>query len=152
MPSLHTLYREQTIDTDIATAWDFISKPANLDTITPEDMQFSIITEVPEKMYDGLMIEYRIGIPLLGKQTWLTEIKHIREGHSFVDEQRIGPYKLWFHYHEISSVSGGVKFIDRVSYALPFGPFGAIAHQLYVKNQLKHIFDFRTVAMEKCLG
>lgn len=152
MPSIHTLYREQIIDTDITRAWDFISAPANLDAITPPDMSFEIITDVPKVMYNGLLIEYRVGIPLLGKQTWLTELKHIKEGHSFVDEQRIGPYKLWYHYHEIKEVDGGVRFIDRVNYVLPCGPLGGLAHQIYVKKQLQHIFDFRKEAMVQHLS
>ncbi|MGB0744946.1 MAG: SRPBCC family protein [Opitutales bacterium] len=152
MAKIHTLFREQVIKTDIERAWQFISVPANLDAITPPDMSFEIITDIPEVMYNGLLIEYRVGIPLMGKQTWLTELKHIREGHSFVDEQRIGPYKLWYHYHEITEVGGGVRFIDRVNYVMPFGPLGAIAHALYVKKQLKHVFDFRKEAMVKHLG
>lgn len=147
MAKIHTLYREQIIQTDIERAWQFINSPANLDAITPPDMSFEIITEVPEGMYNGLLIEYRVGIPLLGKQTWLTELKHIREGKSFVDEQRIGPYKIWYHYHEISEVEGGVRFIDQVNYVMPFGPFGELARAVYVKNQLKHIFDYRKEAM-----
>lgn len=152
MPKIHTLYREQVIKIDIERAWQFISAPANLDAITPPDMSFEIITEVPDVMYNGLLIEYRVGIPILGKQTWLTELKHIREGHSFVDEQRIGPYKLWYHYHEITEVEGGVRFIDRVNYVMPFGPFGAVAHAIYVNKQLKHIFDFRKEAMTEHLA
>lgn len=152
MTTIHTLYREQTIPTEIDRAWEFMSAPANLDAITPPDMSFEIITPVPEKMYEGLLIEYRVGIPILGKQSWLTELKHIREGHSFVDEQRIGPYKLWIHYHEVTEVEGGVRFVDRVTYVLPFGPLGGLAHALYVKNQLKRIFDYRRTAMEQQLG
>ena len=147
MSTLHTLSRTQVIQTDIDRAWKFISSPANLDKITPPDMPFEIISEVPQAMFNGLLIEYRVGIPLIGKQRWLTELKHIHEGHSFVDEQRIGPYKLWYHYHEITEVDGGVRFIDRVNYVMPFGPCGAVAHALYVKNQLKHVFDFRKTAM-----
>lgn len=143
MPKIHQLYREQVIQTDLATAWEFISSPKNLDAITPDDLSFEILTEVPEKMSNGLLVEYRVGIPLLGKQTWLSELKHIREQHSFVDEQRIGPYKVWYHYHEITEVEGGIRFIDRVNYVMPFGPFGYIAHILFVKNKLKHIFDHR---------
>ena len=89
MPKIHTLYREQTVATDLDTAWDFISRPENLNEITPDDMHFQIVSDVPERMRDGLIIEYRIGIPLLGKQVWLSELKHIRERHSFVDEQRV---------------------------------------------------------------
>lgn len=152
MPKIHSLSRTLVIQTDIDRAWKFISSPANLDLITPPDMRFEIITEVPEVMFNGLLIEYRIGIPLLGKQRWLTELKHIREGHSFVDEQRVGPYKLWYHYHEITEVDGGVQFTDHVTYTMPLGPGGAIAHAVYVKNQLKHVFDYREKAMVEHLG
>jgi ligand-binding SRPBCC domain-containing protein len=152
MPTIHQLYREQIIDTNLDAAWDFISSPRNLDAITPDDMPFEIITDVPEKMHNGLLIEYRVGIPLIGKQTWLTELKHIRERHSFVDEQRIGPYKIWYHYHEITEVPGGVRFVDRVNYVVPFGLIGALVHAVYIKNQLKHVFDYRKEALIRHLG
>jgi ligand-binding SRPBCC domain-containing protein len=152
MPTIHQLYREQTIATDLNTAWDFIRSPQNLDRITPDDMAFEIVSKLPEAMYNGLLIEYRIGIPLVGKQAWLTELKHIREHHSFVDEQLIGPYKLWYHYHQITEVEGGVCFTDHVKYVMPFGPLGAIAHAIYVKNQLKTVFDFREKAMVEHLS
>jgi ligand-binding SRPBCC domain-containing protein len=151
MPKIHELYREQVIATNLKTAWDFISSPQNLDTITPDDLDFEIVTEVPATMYNGLLIEYRVGVPFMGKQTWLTELKHIREQHSFVDEQRIGPYQLWYHYHEITEVADGIRFVDRVNYVLPFGPFGALAHQIFVKRQLKTIFDYRDSAMLRVL-
>jgi ligand-binding SRPBCC domain-containing protein len=151
MPRIYTLSREQTIQTTLAKAWAFISSPANLDAITPPDMSFEIVSEVPDVMYDGLLIEYRVGIPLLGRQTWLTELKHIREEHSFVDEQRIGPYKIWYHYHEIQEVKDGVRFIDQVTYVMPFGPLGDIVRRVYVKNQLEHIFNFRKQAMVQLL-
>ncbi len=151
MPKMYQLYRELFIDTDIVTAWDFISSPKNLDAITPKDMVFEVVSELPDKMFNGQLIEYRVGIPLLGRQTWVSELKHIRPGHSFVDEQRIGPYKFWYHYHEISMHCNGVRFVDRVNYVLPFGPLGAIAQQLHVKSQLQYIFDYREVAMHELL-
>ncbi len=149
MPKIHQLSREQIIATDLNTAWDFIRSPANLDKITPDDMAFEIVSDLPEEMYDGLLIEYRVGIPFMGKQTWLTELKHIRDRHSFVDEQRVVPYKLWYHYHEITQVAGGVRFKDQVTYIMPFGPIGEIARAVYVKSQLETIFDYRREAMER---
>lgn len=149
MSKIHHFSREQTIATDLDTAWDFIRSPANLNKITPVDMSFQIVSELPNEMYNGLLIEYRVGIPLLGKQTWLTELKHIRDHRSFVDEQRIGPYKLWFHYHEITEVAAGVRFMDQVTYIMPFGPIGEIARAIYVKSQLKRIFDYRREAMKQ---
>ena len=152
MTTIHELYREQTISTDLDEAWDFIRTPRNLNRITPDDMTFEIISDLPEEMYNGLLIEYKIGIPIIGQRTWLSELKHIRVRHSFVDEQRCGPYKFWYHYHEIKEVDNGVCFIDRVNYIMPFGPFGVIARALYVKKQLNYIFDYRHEAMERHLG
>lgn len=152
MTKVYQLYREQYVDTDIDVAWDFISSPSNLDAITPDDMAFEIVSELPDKMFNGQLIEYRVGIPLLGRQTWVSELKHIRPGQSFVDEQRIGPYKLWYHYHEVRMHGRGVRFIDRVHYSLPFGLLGALAHPLYVKGQLEYIFDYREGAINELLS
>jgi ligand-binding SRPBCC domain-containing protein len=151
MAKIYQLRREQIIATDIDSAWEFISSPKNLDAITPPDLSFEILTDTPETMYNGLLIEYRVGIPLLGKQTWLTELKHIRERHSFVDEQRIGPYKIWYHYHEITPCHEGVRFIDLVNYVLPSGPFGRIAHTVYVRQKLEHIFNHRARVLPELL-
>ena len=151
MAKIYQLRREQIIATDIDTAWEFISSPKNLDAITPPDLSFEILTDVPNTMYNGLLIAYRINIPLLGKQNWLTELKHIRERHSFVDEQRIGPYKIWYHYHEITQCPEGVRFIDLVNYVIPFGLFGRIAHAAYVKQKLEHTFNYRAKVMPDLL-
>ena len=137
---------ERTIDLNISAEelWSFIATPDNLDRLTPGDLEFKIVSKPPEKMFNGLLIEYQIGIPLLGKQRWVTEIKHIREQVSFVDEQRFGPYKLWYHYHEITPLSATrTRMLDRVYYRLPFGPLGQVVEQLWVKGKLKEIFDYR---------
>lgn len=140
MPSL---CKEQVIDTTLERAWDFIRTPANLNLITPADLNFSILTDLPEEMYDGLLIEYLVTIPFMGKSRWLTEIKHVRPRCSFVDEQRLGPYRFWYHYHEIQEVSGGVRFTDRITYEAPLGLIGKIADEFFIRNTLERIFDFR---------
>ena len=151
MTKIYKLCREQIVKTDIDTAWNFISSPRNLKKLTPDDLAFEIVSHLPEVMYEGLLIEFRVGIPLAGKQTWLSEIKNIRERHSFVDEQKIGPYKLWHHYHEIRAEDKGIRFTDTVHYALPFGPLGTIAEALYVRRMLHHIFDFRQEMLPRLL-
>ncbi len=138
---------ERTIDLDVSAAelWEFIATPANLNQLTPPDLDFDIVSSPPDRMFNGLIIEYRIAIPVIGRQRWLTEIKHIREGVSFVDEQRIGPYRLWYHYHEISPVSASrTRMVDRVHYRLPFGPLGVMIEALWVGAKLREIFDYRS--------
>jgi ligand-binding SRPBCC domain-containing protein len=140
---MYTLERQMLVQTSLATAWDFLKDPANLNTITPPDLHFRILSELPEAMFDGLLIEYRIAIPLFGERAWTAEIKHIREGRSFVDEQRLGPFSFWYHYHELEEAGDKVQIIDRVHFRLPFGPIGTLMHGLYVKRTLERIFDYR---------
>ena len=148
---MYTLKRSLVVDTTVEKAWDFISRPENLNLITPEDLSFQIVSEVPEDMFDGLLIEYLVTIPIMGKQKWLTEIKHIKEYVSFVDEQRVGPYKLWYHYHKVEPVEGGVLFTDEVTYEPPFSIFGKIANSIFIRKTLDRIFDHRTVKFEELL-
>jgi ligand-binding SRPBCC domain-containing protein len=124
-------------------AWHFFSSPANLDAITPDDLGFHITSPLAGKMFDGQIITYRVRIAPLVHVTWVTEIKCVEESCAFVDEQRFGPYKFWHHRHEFEAVPGGVLMRDKVHYALPFGPFGAIAHALFVRRKLERIFGFR---------
>jgi len=120
-----------------------LKNPVNLDLITPEDLQFRIIPPVPREMFNGLIVEYRIKIPWFGERTWVAEIKHIKEMHSFVDEQRLGPYRFWYHYHRVDEEDGRIKLIDRVYYEVPFGIFGRILHFFFIRRTLKRIFDYR---------
>lgn len=133
--------------------WDFISSPSNLKEITPPYMGFDITSDgLPDKMYQGMIISYKVS-PLMGIKTdWVTEITHVVEGKYFVDEQRIGPYSLWHHQHLLESSPQGVLMKDIVTYAPPLGILGAIANQLIIKNKLKEIFEYRTLALEKRYG
>lgn len=143
MPKVYQFVRKQTIKTDLSSAWNFIRNPLNLNKITPPEMVFNILSNLPNEMYEGMIIRYKIKIPLLGEQNWVSELKHIKNKHSFVDDQRIGPYKFWYHYHQISENEEGVEFLDKITYAVPYGIFGEIIHFIYIKNQLRKIFDFR---------
>ena len=41
---------------------------------------------------------------------------------------------------------------DRVYYAVGFGPFGALAHALFVGRKVRWIFDFRRKMLEERFG
>lgn len=146
---IYTLEVEQFLKLSLAEAWDFFSSPGNLSKITPEQMGFRITSGIPGKMYEGQIITYKVS-PFSGIRTnWVTEITQVSEGHYFVDEQRFGPYRMWHHVHLFEEQNGGVLMTDRVSYKLPFGFLGRIAHSLFVKNQLKQIFTFREAYLSK---
>ena len=140
---MYQLKTKQFVKTDMATCWDFFSDPKNLSKITPQSMGFIVRTELPDKMYEGLMIEYTVR-PMLGiPMNWITEIKTVKNHSFFVDEQRKGPYKIWHHEHHFKEVDGGVEMTDIVSYELPLGFLGRLMHPILVKNKLKEIFDYR---------
>lgn len=149
----YQLHKTQKVPATIEQVWDFISSPANLKKITPEYMGFNITSKLlSEKMYPGMIISYKVS-PVLGiKMTWVTEITQVKEKEYFVDEQRVGPYTMWHHEHKIEPIEGGVLMTDIVSYKPPFGFLGSIANTILINKQLKEIFDFRTVAMEKMFG
>ncbi|WP_372808359.1 hypothetical protein [Pontiella sp.] len=148
---MYTLHRQTTVRTSLDTAWDFIRNPANLNRITPEDMAFEIMTDLPQEMYDGMLVEYRVKIPLMGRRPWLSELKYIVPQRSFVDEQKIGPYKLWYHYHLIEAVEGGVRFTDHICYEVPFGCIGRAVHGFFIRKTLDRIFDYREMKLRQLL-
>jgi ligand-binding SRPBCC domain-containing protein len=146
---MYTLHRQTTVHTTLEVAWNFIRNPANLNLITPDDMAFEIVSDLPEEMYEGMLVEYRVKIPLMGKRPWLSELKHIVPQRSFVDEQKIGPYKLWYHYHLIEAVEGGVRFTDRICYVVPFGCIGKVVHALFIGKTLARIFNYREMKLRQ---
>lgn len=149
---MYIISREQYVSASLADAWNLLKNPANLNLITPPNLQFQIVSPVPQEMFEGLTIEYRIRIPLFGVRKWVAEIKHIREMHSFVDEQRIGPYSLWYHYHQIDMEDGRLKLTDRVYYKVPYSIFGRFLHFLIIRKTLERIFNFRKEKLHELLN
>jgi|TARA_B110000879_G_scaffold27658_2_gene37613 ligand-binding SRPBCC domain-containing protein len=134
----------QFLPLSLDEAWDFFSSPYNLDEITPADMCFEILSDVKDKkMYEGMVIQYKIRPILNIPLDWVTEITHVKEKSHFVDEQRFGPYAFWHHEHHFKAMEGGVKIEDILHYSAPLGLLGKIAEVLYVDNKVKQIFEYR---------
>lgn len=151
--AFYQLTRIQKIASNKQELWDFISTPGNLSKITPPHMGFEIMSGGGlEKMYPGMIITYKVSPLLKIKLKWVTEITHVTDGRYFVDEQRIGPYKMWHHQHLLEEIEGGVQMTDIVTYQPPYGFLGAIANALFIRKQLRTIFDFRNNALEKRFG
>ena len=140
---MYQLKRTQFVKTDLETCWKFFSAPSNLQVITPDYMGFKVLTQVPDEMYHGLMISYKVSPVLRIPMNWITEITYVQDKSYFVDEQRHGPYKIWHHEHHFKSVEGGVEMTDIVSYLIPFGFLGRFTHWLFIRKQLESIFDYR---------
>jgi ligand-binding SRPBCC domain-containing protein len=153
MSKVYSLQKVQVIHAKIEKVWDFFSSPENLKTITPPHLGFQILSEkYGSKMYAGELIEYNVK-PLLGiPMYWMTEITQVEPLKYFIDEQRYGPYSFWHHQHHFKEVNEGVEMTDIVHYKIPFWFLGDIANSLFVKDQLKKIFDFRTEVTNTTFG
>jgi len=149
---MHHLYSEQFIPVSPEKAWEFFSNPHNLNLITPNDMSFKIIGELPDKMYEGMFIRYKLKPMLNIGVNWVTEITHIKENEFFVDEQRTGPYKIWHHEHHFKPVNNGVLMTDKLYYDIGKGFIGSIAGALFVHNKVKNIFNYRFKKVEELFG
>ena len=149
---IYTLHTKQNIPITLDEAWDFLSSPKNLKTITPDYMGFNILSGADKPMFPGQIIQY-IVTPVLGIPTkWVTEITHVQNKEYFVDEQRFGPYALWHHKHFLKEIPGGVEMEDIVDYKLPMGILGQLVHPILVQPKLKEIFDYRQKKLIELFG
>lgn len=150
--NVNTLTRTQKLPVTPAAAWEFFSSPANLNTITPPDLGFRLIGDHAGPMYESRILRYQIKIAPAIWVPWVTEIKAVVEGRSFVDEQRAGPYAFWHHRHTFDPIEGGVLMTDLIHYAVPFGPIGSLVHPLFVRPKLERVFAFRHEELVRRFG
>ena len=149
---IYTLTVMQQLPIKLSEAWGFFSSPENLTKITPAHMGFEITSGEPGRMYAGQIISYKVAPVPWMKTNWVTEITHVDEGKFFVDEQRFGPYSMWHHEHHFAENRNGVLMTDKVTYKIPFGFLGTIAQHLFVKRQLKGIFEYRVKVLDEMFG
>lgn len=149
---VYRLTAVQYLPISMEEAWDFLSDPNNLKKITPESMDFQIISGADQPMFPGQIIQYTVNPLPFYKTKWVTEITHVQHLSYFVDEQRFGPYKLWHHKHFIKPVEGGVEMIDVIDYLPTFGILGRLANKILVQKELKKIFLYRQKQLDLKFG
>ena len=138
---VHVLEREQLLPHPVDRVFPFFAEARNLERITPPLLGFELVGDEPAEMRAGAIIQYRLklhGLPV----DWLTRIDEWEPGVRFVDQQLLGPYRLWHHTHTFEPRGEGTLMRDTVRYALPLWPLGELALPL-VRRDLRRIFDFR---------
>lgn len=139
----YVLERKQRVPRPLEEVFAFFSDPRNLARITPPWLAFRALDSGDDlTMREGLRIHYEIR-PLVIPQRWTSVITVWDPPHRFVDEQLRGPYRRWHHLHEFTRSHEGTEIRDRVTYQLPFGLLGRLAHALFVRRQLEAIFAYR---------
>lgn len=147
---VYHLKRTQFFDRPLKKVFSFFEQPENLERITPKSLQFEILSPKPILMKKGALIDYSIKICGV-RCLWQTEITKYNPPHEFQDIQLKGPYKMWHHSHFFEETDKGTRMTDEVDYAIGYGVFGTLANILFVKRQLKQIFDYRAHVIETLL-
>lgn len=150
---IHTLHREQRLYGTPDEVFPFFADAFNLEALTPPLLRFKVVTPAPITMHVGALIQYALklrGVPV----SWLTSIQGWDPPHRFVDTQVKGPYALWHHTHTFAPTDDGEGTImeDTVRYGIAFGPFGELAHTLFVKRDVEAIFAFRAQEIPRLLA
>jgi ligand-binding SRPBCC domain-containing protein len=149
---VHLLERSQVVERPAEEAFAFYGDALNLEAITPPWLGFEVATATPLTMAPGTVIDYRLrlhGLPV----RWRTQIAVWEPPRRFVDVQVRGPYASWEHSHDFEPVGDrATRITDRVSYSLPLGPAGELAHRLFVRRDLERIFDYRRAAVAERLA
>ncbi len=138
----HRLEFRQVVPASRREVFAFFSDARNLERLTPPFLRFRIDSKEDIAVRAGTRIDYRLtlhGLPI----RWKSLIERYEPEHSFVDVQISGPYRSWRHLHEFLELPNGTEIRDRVDYALPLGPFGELAHLIFVKRSLQEIFAYR---------
>ena len=147
MKTFH-LKTEQKIEKPQDELFSFFSDAHNLAEITPPWLNFRVLIPPPIEMKVGTRIDYRLklrGIPV----RWQSEITAWNPPHSFVDEQRRGPYRRWIHTHTFIAVPDGTLVKDEVEYAV-FG--GRLVQKFLVAPDIEKIFAYRSEKLKELLA
>jgi ligand-binding SRPBCC domain-containing protein len=141
---MYKIERKISLPIAVPEAWKFFSDPENLSNICPPKVDFVLTSKSRDgEMYEGQIITYKLK-PLFGIYThWMTEIVNVEKHQYFIDEQKMGPYRLWHHEHYFKEVDGGTEIIDIIYYAIPGWIIGRLLHSLFIKQKLAEIFDYR---------
>lgn len=151
MGPTYRLERIQRLRQPLEKVFSFFADAFNLEAITPPSLRFTILTPRGFPVQPGTRIQYRLqlfGVPF----GWHTLIEQFEPNRRFVDVQERGPYALWHHLHEFLPDGDETVMLDTVTYRLPFGPLGVVAHELLVGRMLGHIFDYRRRRVEELLA
>ncbi len=123
----------------------FFADAFNLERITPPWLRFRIRTPPPIDMRVGALIDYSLRVRAIPVR-WRTRIGEWDPPRRFTDEQIRGPYRLWRHTHEFTSVEGGALCVDRVLFR---APLPRLTHALLVEPDVRRIFRFRANALRR---
>lgn len=137
---------EQYLSEPLEQVFSFFAEAKNLEKITPDFLNFKILSVSDPAIRSGTLIDYRLkihGVPV----RWRTQIEAWRPPFEFSDVQLKGPYQKWHHTHRFEAMGSGTLMVDQVRYRLPAGYLGWLGGHALVRRDVNQIFAYRKKTM-----
>jgi len=137
----------------------FFADPRNIALVSPPAARLRWLAPPPGVLAAGAVLDFSArlaGVPA----RWRVMVRELDTPHRFVDVQLWGPFARWEHRHlflegpppDGESRAGGTWIEDRVTYRLPFGALGGLAHALGARRWIAASFDYRERRLRDLLG
>ena len=145
---LQKFQTEILVDKPVDKVFEFFADPSNLEELTPPWLNFKIVSPKPLGIGLGAIIDYKLRVHRV-PVSWQSEITKWDPPRLFVDLQNKGPYHHWEHTHEFRRSGAKTLVRDTVSYKVPGG---FIVDRLFVRRDIKRIFEYRRLKLEELLN
>lgn len=115
---------------------------SNVRIVTPPFIKTRFLT-VPDTMAAGSRITVEVRQPW-GWMPWDILVERVEENTLLIDVQNgRGPFAVWRHEHRFEVRDSATFLVDRISYALPFGPLGRAVDFLFMQWIQRSVFRYR---------
>jgi ligand-binding SRPBCC domain-containing protein len=151
----HVLERRTWLPRPRPEVFAFFADPSNLALVSPPTAGLRWLTAPPSTLAAGAVLDFSIrlgGLPV----RWRVFVREFDPPYRFIDAQLWGPFARWEHRHAF--VEGGrdeaigTWVEDRVTYRLPLGALGGLAHALGAGRSIRRVFAYRARRLHELLG
>jgi ligand-binding SRPBCC domain-containing protein len=146
----YVLERRQWVPRRRADVFAFFAEPRRFAFLAAQRGAPRWTAPPPPALHAGAVIDFRAraaGVPV----HWRVFVREFDAPYRFVDVQIKGPFARWEHRHVFrdgpetdgGSEATGTWVEDRVTYRLPLGALGRLAHVLTVRRRIVAALDAR---------
>lgn len=156
----HVLERRVWLPRPRPEVFAFFADARNLALVNPPAVRLRWLAPPPQTLAAGAVIDFSIracGVPV----RWRAFIREFDPPYRFVDAQLWGPFARWEHRHRFleevpaeGAAAGppGTWVEDRLTYRLPLGALGRLAHAIAVERKIAGLFDYRDRRLRELLS
>ena len=139
--------------------FEFFADPRHLALVQAPSAQLAWLAPPAARLEAGAVLDFAVrvlGLPV----RWRVMIREFDPPYRFVDAQLRGPFARWEHRHrflegperEGGTGPAGTWVEDRVTYRLPAGPLGVVAHALFARRRIVRLFAHRQSRLRELLS